>query len=82
MLSLNRIDIVISENIEGNQFIKRNPNLSNVIEIAKIKETKIYSYLNKKHSYLAPKIAKSIEEMKRDGTFLKLINQVNKSLND
>jgi ABC-type amino acid transport substrate-binding protein len=80
MLSINRIDLVISENIEGKRIIKNNSNLSNIVGIYKVKESKIYSYINKKYSYLAPKIAKTIEQMKKDGTFSKIVDMVNKSL--
>lgn len=39
----------------------------------------IYAYLNKKHSELAPEVAKALFEMKMDGTYKKIINNVHTS---
>ncbi len=79
MLALNRVDMVVSESREGKRLIKNNRELSRIIEVVKIKETKIYSYIYKKHKDIAPKIAKTLEEMKKDGTFLRIVNKVNAS---
>ena len=73
--------IVISESREGNSAIRNNPEFKNIREIAKFEETLIYAYINRKHKKLAPKIAKTIEDMKKDGTFTKIIDEVNKSYN-
>jgi len=73
MLAAGRIDVVISESVAGKQILTNNPAYRNIKEIAKLEETKIYSYINKKHKDLALKIAKTIEEMKQDGTFAKIV---------
>lgn len=69
MLAAGRIDVVISESAAGKQIITDDARYLNIKEIVKLEETKIYSFINKKHKDLAPKIAKSLEEMKQDGTF-------------
>ena len=77
MLSTGRTDIVISESREGNSVIKNNKAYSDIFEIAKIQETKIYAYIHKKHKALALKIANTLEDMKEDGTFLRIISENN-----
>jgi len=73
MLAAGRIDIVISESREGKRVIAAKFTSTSIREIAKLNETKIYSYINKRHKSLAFKVAKTIEEMKIDGSFLKII---------
>lgn len=77
MLSKKRADIVISESHEGQILIESSTYFSNIQEIAKLEETLIYSYINKKHESLAPLVAKTIEEMKQDGTYSTIVNQFN-----
>ena len=79
MLAAGRVDIVISESRQGKILISDNPEFSDIVEIAKIDETKIYAYIHKKHKEIAPKIAETIEKMKTDGTFSKIVDQVNKA---
>lgn len=38
----------------------------------------IYAYLHKRHSELAPKVARTLHEMKMDGTYQRLIESVHK----
>lgn len=79
MLNAGRADIVISESVQGNKILADNPKLSAVVEIAKIQETKIYAYIHKKHEKLSPKIAETIEQMKVDNSFSKIVDDVNKT---
>jgi len=79
MLAADRADIVISENRQGNKIIANNPELSDVVEIAKMHETKIYTYIHKKHEKLAPQISETIEQMKIDNSYSRIVNDVNKS---
>jgi polar amino acid transport system substrate-binding protein len=80
MLNAGRADIVISESVQGNKIIANNPKLSAVVEIAKIQETKIYAYIHKKHEKLSLKIAKTIEQMKIDKSFSKIVGDFNKAI--
>ncbi|NRA55102.1 MAG: ABC transporter substrate-binding protein [Gammaproteobacteria bacterium] len=83
VLSVGRADVVISESTQGNKIIAANPKLAGIIEVVKLEETEIYAYMHKKHKVLALKIAKTIDKMKQDGTFYKIIDQVNRnSFND
>jgi len=77
MLIAKRIDLVFSENIEGQRLIKKYSEFSNIFQVRKVKESKIYSYIHKKHKYIGLKVAKTIEEMKKDGTFSEIITSVN-----
>ena len=79
MLAASRTDMVISESRQGNKIIANNPKLSDIVEIAKLDETKIYAYIHKKHRDIAPIIAGAIEEMKWDGTFSMIVDDVNKA---
>lgn len=73
MLAAGRVDVVISESLAGRQIIENNSKYGNIKEIAKLKETEIYSYIHKKHKDLARIIAHTIEEMKQDGTFGRIV---------
>mgnify|MGYP000426774199 CR=1 FL=1 len=79
MLVAGRADIVISESLQGNKIIANNPKLSHVVEVAKMHETKIYAYIHKRHEKLAPQIADTIEKMRADNSFSRIVNDVNKT---
>jgi len=74
MLLAKRVDIVISESTEGEKLLEKKEIFSKVREIKKIDETKIYAYIHKKHKKIIPRIVISIEEMKKDGSFEKILN--------
>lgn len=78
MVASDREDIVISELRLGRKLIASTPELSTIKEIARLDEKKIYAYIHKDLKTIALKIAKSLTEMKRDGTFLRIMAQVNK----
>jgi len=80
LLAAQRIDVVISESFEGTRLIKNNYEFSDIYEVGRLDETKIYSYINKKHQHLATKVAITLDEMKKDGTFRKIVNKVLKSI--
>ncbi len=63
------LDYIISDSIEGKKFLYLYPDLKDVKEVGRLNEMRIYAYINKKYSDLAPKIAESLNEMKHDGTF-------------
>lgn len=52
MLKLGRVDLVISESLQGAKLIASNNQLSQIMEISKLEETKIYSYIHKRHQGL------------------------------
>ncbi|WP_291329605.1 ABC transporter substrate-binding protein [Desulfovibrio sp. UCD-KL4C] len=63
------LDYIISESIEGKKFLYLYPDLKDVKEVGRLSEMRIYAYINKKYSDLAPKIARTLDAMKRDGSF-------------
>lgn len=76
MLLSGRADVIISESREGQIIINSSSEFSDVREIAKLNKTPIYSYINKKYEHLAPVIARTLDNMKRDGTFSQIINNL------
>ncbi|MGL1894502.1 MAG: transporter substrate-binding domain-containing protein [Spirochaetaceae bacterium] len=75
MLSTGRVDIVIAEDVEGLFLIKKELSYSNIYKLKNIKETKIYTYLNKKHSSLLPLINKTLTDMKEDGSYQSILEE-------
>jgi polar amino acid transport system substrate-binding protein len=79
MLAADRVDIVISESVQGGKIIANNPNFTNITEIGRLDEVKIYSYINSRHKELAPKIANTLEEMKLDGSFSDIVSKASEN---
>lgn len=75
MLAAGRVDIVISESTEGLALIAENNSFSEIYELKKFDETKIYSYIHKKHESLLPIINETILKMKEDGTYQRLFEE-------
>ncbi len=73
LLANDRIKIVISELKEGINIIKSSDKFKKIKEISRLDETKIYAYIHKKHKDLARQVAQALEEMKKDGTFTRLL---------
>jgi len=80
LLAAQRIDVVISESFEGRRLMKNNYEFSDIYEVGKLDETRIFSYINKKYQHLSVKIANTLDEMKKDGTFSQIFNRVIKSI--
>ncbi len=76
MLSFGRADIVISERRHGKNILNGNMIFSKVKEVSALEEVQIFSYIHKKHKKLALKLAKTLDEMKQDGTFLKIAREI------
>ena len=76
MLAIGRVDVVISEDWQGKKIINSNSKLSNCFEVGRIDETPIYAYIHKKHKNIVAKIVLTIEEMKEDGTYSKILNEI------
>jgi len=79
MLAIGRVDVVISEDWQGRKIINSDSELSNCFEVGRLDETPIYAYIHKKHKNLVSEITLTIEEMKNDGTFPKIVNEVDKA---
>lgn len=80
MLAEGRVDYVVSESFEGQRMISANTNFKSIKEVGRLKEARIYAYMNKKHSDLARTIAATIQEMKRDGTYHQIVDDVRASI--
>ncbi|EPJ53500.1 MAG: hypothetical protein OFPI_10710 [Osedax symbiont Rs2] len=79
MLAAGRVDLVISESVQGTTLVESHHKYTDVLEVAKVSESKIYAYMHIKHKKIIAKIAETLNGMKEDGSFLKIINQVNLS---
>ncbi|MCJ8339094.1 MAG: transporter substrate-binding domain-containing protein [Pseudomonadales bacterium] len=77
MLSEGSVDLVISESRLGDDLLEAYSLFSNITKINKIYPTRIYSYMHKKHQQLAADIALTIEQMKEDGSYAKIVETVN-----
>ncbi len=79
LLAAKRADVVISESINGQSIIKSRPVFNDIKEVAKLNETSIYAYFHKKHRELSTRIAKTLDEMKKEGSFIKMTDDVIKN---
>jgi len=76
LLSAGRIDIVVTERNQGNKILSKYPKFSSINEVGQLQQSIIFAYINKKYKDLALKIATSIDEMKKDGTFKRLVEKM------
>ncbi|EPJ54586.1 MAG: hypothetical protein OFPI_06380 [Osedax symbiont Rs2] len=77
ILSEGLVDLVVSENRLGENLLAGQQQFVNIKKIYKLHPTRIYSYMHKKHQLLAHKIAATLEQMKQDGSFEKIVEAVN-----
>lgn len=79
MLSDGIVDIVVSGSKLGDYLLETHSQFSGITKIKQITPVRMYSYIHKKHKQLATKIADTIEQMKRDGSYAKIVAVVNNS---
>lgn len=78
LLANDRIDVAVIGKLDGMAAI-RQLGLTDVHAVSPPLEIKpMYLYLNKKHEALVPKIDAGLKEMKSDGTYQKLLDQLDK----
>lgn len=80
MLANGRVGFVVSESFEGQRMIFKNDEFKDIREVGRLKETRIYAYMHKKHRELAKTIAATLEAMKQDGTYSRIVERVRKEL--
>lgn len=76
MVREGRLDFAVSESLEGRKMVRQHPELNGIVEVGKLKETKIYAYMNKKHAELAKILAATLEAMKHDGSYQRIVDEV------
>jgi len=81
MLRYKRVDIVISDREFFDKLNKNDTRFASIKEVGELGEVKMYSYMNKKYKELAVKIANRLDEMKKDGTYINILNKA-RSIND
>ncbi|EPJ46358.1 MAG: hypothetical protein OFPI_34050 [Osedax symbiont Rs2] len=80
-LSDGQVDIVLASSRSGDYLLETHPVFKNITKLKKVSPVKIYSYIHKKHQRLAAKIANTIKEMKKDGSYASLVAAVSNSSN-
>ena len=68
---------MVSESRLGDDLLEGRRDFSNIIKIQKVHPTRIYSYIHSKHQQLAVILATTIEQMKKDGSYEKIVEGVN-----
>ncbi|EWH09170.1 hypothetical protein DS2_13894 [Catenovulum agarivorans DS-2] len=62
MLALNRVDLVMTSDAEGEVLINSSENLSHIVEVKKIIQIPIYSFIHNKHRHLLPQLVSNLKE--------------------
>ena len=83
MVEKGRVDVLVTDSRQGNHILKKNAeSLSNVKLVKNFNKARIYAYMHKKHLKLAEKLAKTLDAMKQDGTFKKLVDQAHNQIDE
>ncbi len=75
LLSTGRVDIYIDSESKFN-FYKDEPGFEKVENIVVLDELKLYTYININYEELGTRLDSVLKEMKNDGTFYKLQDEV------
>ncbi|EPJ48824.1 MAG: hypothetical protein OFPI_27720 [Osedax symbiont Rs2] len=81
MLSEGLVDLVVSESRLGDDLLEIHSEFSNITKVQQLHPIRMYSYIHKKHLQLATLIAETLEQMKKDGSFAKIVGAIDKSIN-
>lgn len=76
MLEADRIDVALYTLADGNAIIKRLGAAGIAALTPSLRDADMFLYLNKKHQAHVPRIAKALKDMKADGTYAKIMEQV------
>lgn len=77
-----RVDLVVFDLIKGNALIKKR-RLSGVKAIdPPLAKRDMFLYLNRRHADLVPRLTMALREMKRDGTFERIVSSVLSQLDE
>ena len=79
MLSDGIVDLVVSGSRLGDHLLETHPQFSSITKVKKVIPVRMYSYMHKKHKQLATKIADTIEQMKKDGSYARIVEVANAS---
>lgn len=76
MLSSGRVKVVVSSTYTGSDIIKNGTEFVDVDEVAILSTVSMHAYIHEKHRKLAPQLSKTIDAMKRDGSFQRVVAEV------
>ncbi len=76
MLEKKRADLILYERWGGLLYIK-NKQLSSIkLQLPILAKKEMFIYLHKKNKFLVPKLAKTLKQMKQDGSYNTIANQI------
>ncbi|MBV1906499.1 MAG: transporter substrate-binding domain-containing protein [Pseudomonadales bacterium] len=72
LLDNNRADYIVFARAIGLEYLREN-NIHNVaVSDQNLAELPVYTYLNKRHTNLVPRLAQALQEIKQDGSYIKI----------
>ena len=75
MLSDGLVDLVIAGSRTGVDLLEVHSQFSHIKKVKNVHPIRMYSFIHKKHKHLAVTIANTIEQMKKDGSYAKIVRQ-------
>lgn len=76
LLDKERTDIALYELWQGLELIKKHNYKDIKVSYPPLANKAMFTYLHKKHAHLVPKLAQSLKEMKKDGTYERLYQKI------
>ena len=79
LLDNNRVDVILMDRWQG-QWVLQQTGHQFMLQEPPLASVEIFTYLNKKHAALVPKVAQALRDMKADGSYQKIYNATLKPL--
>ncbi len=77
MVAAGRADVAITDNLLGWQTINTyREEFAEISVVGSLEETELYAYIHKKHLALASQLSTTLERMKADGSFQRIVDDV------
>jgi polar amino acid transport system substrate-binding protein len=74
MLIHDRVDLMVCDRLQGEWLIQQQGLLGVITVEPMLAKRDMFLYLNRAHAALVPKLAKALQDMKRDGSFERIMN--------
>ncbi len=81
MLAKGKFDFAVMEFNEGNAIISSSSKFQKIYSAARLSESRIYAFMNRRHSKVAEEIAANLEQMKIEGLFQNIVAKSIKKFN-
>jgi len=76
MLKKDRVDLVIYERVQAQYLIKKYQLDDIRVILPPLIVKNMYMYLNKRHIKLIPKLTEALKQMKQDGSYNRIFNNI------